>query len=319
VPDTIGFLQKLIDLKLSENHLSALPSSIGSLKKLGTLALDKNRIRELPPEIGQIKTLVNLDLRENPITVLPAELGRLQYLRKLRLENCPLKKEFVHQVAHSPPSLMELAARTIVRQQIPILEDTTEDIKNYLASARKCTFCGGPYFESFVKRGKFLDKNEHHVPLEYRLCQPHWNTEQERVILLFCALPETAPSPEPYGHQHHPMVGAGGLQANCNSTGTMDGEKGVTATMRPSISRSMTVPVSSLTKTPTLPSLPGIATPTRSMSAIESTGTTQDDFDVMKNTPGNRGTWLLRKNSAATILMGKGRNGSTLRLPRWGL
>ncbi|CAG8589899.1 9478_t:CDS:2, partial [Acaulospora colombiana] len=218
IPDTIGFLHKLTDLKLSKNQLTTIPSSIGSLKKLGTLLLNNNKITELPPEIGQIKTLVNLDIRENPITVLPAELGRLQYLRKLLTDGCPLVTEFVHQITHSPPTLMELAARTIVRLQVPILEDTTDHIKDYLASAKKCSFCGGPYFESYVKRGKIIDKNDNPIPLEYRLCCPHWNTEQERVSLLFCALPDTAPSPEPYKHQRHQVANEKPYDGNASFT-----------------------------------------------------------------------------------------------------
>src|SRR5690606_31772996 len=118
-------------LKLSDNQLVSLPSTIGYLTKLATLTLNNNKIIELPPEIGQIKSLVNLDLADNPIKVLPAELGRLRYLRKLCLDGCPLVKKFVHEHVHSPPSLFELAARTIVRQQLPIVNSLQQDIKCY--------------------------------------------------------------------------------------------------------------------------------------------------------------------------------------------
>ncbi|CAI2163268.1 6547_t:CDS:2 [Funneliformis geosporum] len=301
IPDTIGFLHKLVELRLSDNQLTYIPSSIGSLKKLGTLLLDNNKLTELPPEIGEIKTLVNLDVRENPITVLPAELGRLQYLRKLRTEGCSLKTEFVHNITHSPPTLMELAARTIVRKQIPILEDTTEHLKDYLSNAKKCSFCGGPYFESFVKRGKIIDKNEQHIPLEYRLCSPHWNTEQERVSLLFCALPDTAPSSEPYKHPNHsdPTV-----TSDCNasvvsvSTSFEPRQK----LQRSSSRRSITIPLSSLTRSPSLPSLPRSASP-RPSSQLG------DDVSVKKSNGarGKNGVFLLRsrKNSSASTILGK--------------
>ncbi|CAG8445609.1 16575_t:CDS:2 [Funneliformis mosseae] len=301
IPDTIGFLHKLVELRLSENQLTYIPSSIGSLKKLGTLLLENNKLTELPPEIGEIKTLVNLDVRENPITVLPAELGRLQYLRKLRTEECPLKSEFVHDITHSPPTLMELAARTIVRKQIPILEDTTEHLKDYLASAKKCSFCGGPYFESFVKRGKIIDKNEHHIPLEYRLCSPHWNTEQERVSLLFCALPDTAPSSEPY---KHPNLSDPTVTSDCNASvvsvsTSFDPRQKL---QRSSSRRSMTIPLSSLTRSPSLPSLPRSASP-RPSSQLG------DDVSVKKSnsTRGKNGVFLLRsrKNSSASTILGK--------------
>ncbi|CAG8454763.1 12547_t:CDS:2 [Ambispora gerdemannii] len=266
IPDTIGFLHKLQELKLSENQLTSIPSSIGSLKKLGTLYLDSNRITELPPEIGQIKTLVNLDVSENPISVLPAEIGRLQYLRKLRIDRCPLLAEFVHELVHSPPSLMELAARTIVRKQIPILQDTTQDIKDYLANAKKCSFCGGPYFESYVKRGKIIEKNDHQIPLEYRLCCPHWNTEQERVSLLFCPLPDTAPDAEPYKHPLHPGINDDPSLSSSSDVG--DSNDSQIRIQRRSSSRSLTIPLSSITKSPSLPSLPKSSTTSSKSSSL---------------------------------------------------
>ncbi|CAG8498162.1 2185_t:CDS:2 [Dentiscutata heterogama] len=299
IPDTIGFLYKLQELKLSNNQLTWIPSSVGSLKKLGTLLLDDNKITELPPEIGQIKTLVHLDVRENPLTVLPAEVGRLQQLRKLRTDGCPLKTEFVHQLTHSPPTLMELAARTIVRLQVPILEDTTDHIKDYLASAKKCSFCGGPYFENYTKRGKIIDKNEQHIPLEYRLCYPHWNTEQERVSLLFCALPDTAPSPEPYKRRRNTDKSCDGNSVVSVSSSTQE------KVQRPSVRRSMTIPLSSLTRSPSLPSLPRSASPRPTNDRL------QDEVDIKKSS-GSRGRnggvptlWRSKKNNASSAILGK--------------
>ncbi|CAG8452198.1 4436_t:CDS:2 [Scutellospora calospora] len=315
IPDTIGFLYKLQELKLSSNQLSWIPSSIGSLKKLGTLLLDENKITELPPEIGQIKTLVHLDVRDNPLTVLPAELGRLQQLRKLRTDGCQLKTEFVHQLTHSPPTLMELAARTIVRLQVPILEDTTDHIKDYLASAKKCSFCGGPYFESYAKRGKIIDKNEQLIPLEYRLCYPHWNTEQERVSLLFCALPDTAPSPEPYKHRRNTTD----KSCDGNSVVGVSSNTQEKVQQRPSVRRSMTIPLSSLTRSPSLPSLP------RSSSPRPTDDWLQDDEIGIKKSNSTRGRnggvsilWRSKKNSASSAILGKPSRNHLRLSTRWG-
>ncbi|CAG8572439.1 15491_t:CDS:2, partial [Racocetra persica] len=311
IPDTIGFLYKLQELKLSNNQLTWIPSSIGSLKKLGTLLLDDNKITELPPEIGQMKTLVHLDVRDNPLTVLPAELGRLQQLRKLRTDGCPLKTEFVHQLTHSPPTLMELAARTIVRLQVPILEDTTDHIKDYLASAKKCSFCAGPYFESYTKRGKIIDKNEQHIPLEYRLCYPHWNTEQERVSLLFCALPDTAPSPEPYKHRRS-MTDKSCDGNSVVSVSSSTQEK----VQRPPVRRSMTIPLSSLTRSPSLPSLPRSASPRPTDDRL------QDDVGIKKSNS-SRGRnvgvslWRSKKNSASSTILGKSTRDNLRLSSRW--
>ncbi|KAI8853511.1 hypothetical protein BC829DRAFT_350877, partial [Chytridium lagenaria] len=194
LPDTIGHLTKLVELRASDNLITSIPHSIGELTKLTSLYLERNQITTLPSELGGNRSLVTLDLSENPVRTIPAEVGRLKFLRRLRVENCvELLMEFDHDQVWSPPTLRELSARVIVRHQVPILKCTQDDIKRYLASAHACSFCNGPYFESFVTRGKMVEKNEIRVPFEYRLCVPHWNTEKERMMVLFCPLPDTAP------------------------------------------------------------------------------------------------------------------------------
>ncbi|KAH7046193.1 hypothetical protein BKA57DRAFT_411179, partial [Linnemannia elongata] len=192
LPDSITHLTKLVELKLSFNQLETIPPGIGGLTKLASLTLDNNRITSIPAQIGLIKELVNLDLSDNPIKVLPAEVGKLQFLRRLKLERCPLVEEFVHSPVHSPPTLLELAARVIVRHDIQMPPLMLPHLMAYVDSAQSCTFCDGPYFDSWVKRGKLIEKNEMFIPLEYTLCQPHWNTEMERVKLLFCPRPITS-------------------------------------------------------------------------------------------------------------------------------
>ncbi|KAF9108759.1 hypothetical protein BGX29_007049 [Mortierella sp. GBA35] len=197
LPESITHLSKLVELKLSFNQLETIPAGIGGLTKLASLTLDNNRIISIPPQIGLIKELVNLDLSSNPIKVLPAEVGKLQFLRRLKLDNCPLVEEFVHSPVHSPPTLLELAARVIVRHDVQIPKMMLPHLKAYVESAQTCAFCDGPYFDSWIKRGKLIEKNEIFIPLEYTLCQPHWNTELERVKLLFGPRPITSPPPKP--------------------------------------------------------------------------------------------------------------------------
>ncbi|KAF9110140.1 hypothetical protein BGX27_006725 [Mortierella sp. AM989] len=197
LPETITYLTKLVDLKLSFNQLEHIPAGIGGLTKLAALALDNNKLVSIPPQIGLIKGLVNLDLSDNPITVLPAEVGKLQFLRRLKLDRCPLVVEFSHSPLHSPPTLLELAARVIVRHDVTVPSTIVPHLKDYIQSAETCSFCDGPYFDSWVKRGKLIEKNEALIPLEYTLCQPHWNTEQERIKLLFCKQPITSPPTKP--------------------------------------------------------------------------------------------------------------------------
>ncbi|KAG0063556.1 hypothetical protein BGZ89_009795 [Linnemannia elongata] len=195
IPDSIRFLTKLVDLRLSGNFIDTLPPSIGELTKLTHLSLENNQLKRVPRQLGQLKALTHLILDDNPITVLPAEVGQLQYLRRLKLERCPLVREFVHSPVHSPPTLMELAARVILRQGMVVPPLMPSHLKAYLRTSQRCSFCDGPYFESSVKRGKLIEKNEVLVPLEYTLCMPHWNTEIERVKLLFGPRPVTSPKP----------------------------------------------------------------------------------------------------------------------------
>ncbi|KAF9349227.1 hypothetical protein BGX34_001915 [Mortierella sp. NVP85] len=197
LPESIMHLTKLVDLKLSFNQLKSIPAGIGGLSKLVALALDNNHLDAVPRQIGLIKGLVSLDLSNNPIKVLPAEVGKLQFLRRLTLEGCPLVEEFQHTTVHSPPTLLELAARVMVRHDIKPPASLHPHLKDYLKSARTCTYCEGPFFESFVTRGKLVEKNDMNIPLEYTLCMPHWNTEMERIKLMFCKRPVTAPPVKP--------------------------------------------------------------------------------------------------------------------------
>ncbi|KAG0200575.1 hypothetical protein BGX28_006399 [Mortierella sp. GBA30] len=176
---------KLVDLKLSFNFLESVSPIIGELTKLTTLQLDNNRLEHIPAQVGRIKGLTHLNLENNPINILPAEISHLHHLRRLRLGHCPLAQEIVHSTVHSPPTLLELAARVVVRHKIPVSSLVPEHLRGYLKTFQRCTFCDGPYFEASFKRGKMIEKNDVLVPLEYTLCMPHWNTEAQRIKLLF--------------------------------------------------------------------------------------------------------------------------------------
>ncbi|KAG0170707.1 Leucine-rich repeat-containing protein 58 [Apophysomyces sp. BC1034] len=184
LPHTISYLTSLTELDVSHNLLTFITPCIGYLKKLHTMTLTSNQLVRLPTEIAGMSSLASLDMSHNPIRVLPAEISQLPLLRRLRLEACPLKTELVYELPHDPPSLLELCARTIIRHQI----DTTnlpEPMVDYLASAKPCSSCHGPYFESVVRRGRFVDKADITVPLEYQLCSAHWTDENERLLSMF--------------------------------------------------------------------------------------------------------------------------------------
>lgn len=116
----------------------------------------------------------------------------------------------------SPPSLKELAARTIIRHSLPVISPLSAHMTDYLASASTCSSCSGPYFTTHYQRIKFIEKplspaqiqqqlldqqqQQHQtvsfhqrIPFEARLCCNHWKSEEERVKDMFAARPVTTP------------------------------------------------------------------------------------------------------------------------------
>jgi len=69
-----------------------LPESIGALHHLRELRADGVGLTELPEAIGALRALVHLDLRDNQLTVLPGSFGRLQALEHLDVHGNPLTR-----------------------------------------------------------------------------------------------------------------------------------------------------------------------------------------------------------------------------------
>ncbi|KAI8332677.1 hypothetical protein BC941DRAFT_381290 [Chlamydoabsidia padenii] len=226
LPDTIGHLTKLIELDVSHNQLTTLTPCIAYLKKLQILIVSQNHIHELPVHlVVGLKGLTILDLSDNPISVLPAEITQLHFLRRLLLDGCPLvdpstttlasssssttlllssqssssspitasriRKPPCYSLLHSPPSLLEQCARSIVRdtkrhsyyQQR--FYQLSPHLVTYLYSATPCTLCQNPYFDTYVARGRQIERNGRWLPVEYRLCQAHFTTEDDRLLSMF--------------------------------------------------------------------------------------------------------------------------------------
>ncbi|RKP03950.1 hypothetical protein CXG81DRAFT_8816, partial [Caulochytrium protostelioides] len=197
LPDTIGFLTQLRELRLNGNQLTRLPDTVGRLKKLTLLLLQDNQLTELPQSIGEMAALAVINVARNPLPVLPAQIGRLKQLRTLSVEGCPLRTDITPSRApRAPPSLKEFAARVIVRNQLPILSRTPQPLRQYLLQSHQCATCQGPYFDTYVSRYKFMVRMTLHIPLEYRLCSPHWHTEAERIVSMFGPQPATQPPPQ---------------------------------------------------------------------------------------------------------------------------
>ncbi|ORY97661.1 hypothetical protein BCR43DRAFT_437760, partial [Syncephalastrum racemosum] len=193
LPDTISFLTKLTAINIAHNRVTALPSSIGSLPKLVVIIANDNQLTELPQEIANLHDLISLNIANNPLRYLPAGIGSLKTLRKLIVEGCSFDTEFNYALNHDPPSLFEICARAAVKNEITVPAFLSEHIKEYFAKEQTCSFCGGPFFESSVTRGRFIERNaRQQIALQYRLCSAHWGDEDDRLLAMFASPPESS-------------------------------------------------------------------------------------------------------------------------------
>ena len=85
LPESIGRLTQLRELRLSRNQLTALPEWIGQLTQLQDLLLHENELPALPESIGQLTDLRNLRLRGSQLTAVPESIGRLIHLQMVEL------------------------------------------------------------------------------------------------------------------------------------------------------------------------------------------------------------------------------------------
>ncbi|TKV94792.1 hypothetical protein SEVIR_9G319400v4 [Setaria viridis] len=91
LPVSLGKLQDVTELDLSENRIMALPSTIGSLRYLTKLDLHANQLINLPDTFGELSNLINLDLRANQLKSLPTSFGNLTSLANLDLSSNMLR------------------------------------------------------------------------------------------------------------------------------------------------------------------------------------------------------------------------------------
>lgn len=218
LPDVIGELSNLEYLSLADNALSTLPDALSRLTSLAELDVSHNTLTDLAPvchphssdtklhvlrashnhlltltvDIVHLTQLATLDVSDNPLRILPAELAQLPYLRRLTVDRCPLVNRVEHTTRHSPPSLLETCGRLLLRDRNADdrIRRLPHHLAAFIASAKPCTACHAPYIQTYIKRGRWLEKPDVIVPLEYRLCSPHWDHEDDRLLFMF-AQPDT--------------------------------------------------------------------------------------------------------------------------------
>jgi Leucine-rich repeat (LRR) protein len=195
IPDTIIQLTKIKSIDLSDNKLKHLSRWIGNLPSLLVLDLNSNQLAKLPREIANLLDLVTLDISHNPLKSIPAEISTLKSLRKLLAEGCEFEPECTDELKHDPPSLFEICARNVVKSNIPLPVGITKNITDYLKTCQKCTFCHGPFFDSYVGRSRIIERTARQlIVLDYKLCSAHWTDENDRMTAMFSTSYYTTPS-----------------------------------------------------------------------------------------------------------------------------
>lgn len=103
---------------------------------------------EVSISILRLHSLRSLSLHNNLLTYLPREILNLVHLEELSLRGNPLVVRFVRDLTYNPPSLQELAGRTIKTRNVPYApSDLPENLVRYLSLASNCPNpkCGGKF------------------------------------------------------------------------------------------------------------------------------------------------------------------------------
>ncbi|EPQ13379.1 Leucine-rich repeat-containing protein 58 [Myotis brandtii] len=163
-------------LYLGGNFIKEIPPELANLPSLNYLVLCDNRIQSVPPQLSQLHSLRSLSLHNNLLTYLPREILNLIHLEELSLRGNPLVVRFVRDLTYDPPTLLELAARTIKIRNISYTPcDLPGNLLRYLSLASNCPNpkCGGVYFDCCVRQIKFVDFcGKYRLPLMHYLCSP---------------------------------------------------------------------------------------------------------------------------------------------------
>lgn len=88
---------------------------------------------------SRLHSLRSLSLHNNLLTYLPREILSLVHLQELSLRGNPLVVRFVKEMTYDPPSLLELAGRTVKSRNLLYSPfDLPANLVRYLDLASKC-------------------------------------------------------------------------------------------------------------------------------------------------------------------------------------
>jgi len=180
IPSALFKVSSLERLYLGDNQLSSIPPKISDLTNLRLLSLANNKITSVPQEMKEMVNLICLQLHNNRINFLPRGIVDLENLEDISLRGNPLINRFVREITYSPPSLLELAGRSVIHHQL----DTRKlpgSLKQRLSHAKCCPNpnCDGVYFDNLYRQIKFADFcGRYRMPLLQFLCSPQCMTPE---------------------------------------------------------------------------------------------------------------------------------------------
>ena len=107
LPEVVGRLTALTELRLHHNNLEVLPPEFARLRSIKRLWLNDNLLSKCPDEIGELTTLEMLSLSRNPFKELSTGVGRLIRLRDMMLDSLELTVPPNEIVVRGPRKIVE--------------------------------------------------------------------------------------------------------------------------------------------------------------------------------------------------------------------
>lgn len=123
LPASFGSLSKLKHLTLLGCGLDSVPASFGQLTALEELFLNRNKLRQAPG-IGQLRALRQLSISDNQLTALPDDIGQLTQLTSLNVDRNKLT-----QLPASLSRLVNLSNLSLSDNQLERLPDAMGNLR----------------------------------------------------------------------------------------------------------------------------------------------------------------------------------------------
>ena len=111
LPEVVGRLTALTELRLHHNELEELPPEFAYMKSIKRLWLNDNKLTKCPDAIGELTTLEMLSLSRNPFKELTTGVGKLIRLKDMMLDSLELTVPPNEIVVRGPKKIVQYMGR----------------------------------------------------------------------------------------------------------------------------------------------------------------------------------------------------------------